>query len=42
MAAVQTWSQLRYQRVVRQERAQQRADAGHNERMGRLQAQGGP
>lgn len=41
MAAVQTWSQLRYQRVVRQELAQQRADAGHNERMRQLQAQEG-
>ncbi len=41
MAAVQTWSQLRYQRVLRQEQAQQRADAEHNERLGRLQAQEG-
>lgn len=41
MAAVQTWSQLRYQRVLRQEQAQQRADDEHNERLGQLQAQEG-
>ncbi len=39
-AALQTWSQLRYQRVVRQEIAQQKADADHNERLGQLQDQG--
>ena len=33
-AAVQTWAQLRHQQVTRQERAQQCADARHNERMG--------
>ena len=38
-AAVQTWAQLRHQRVARQELAQQRADANHNERMGQLQVQ---
>ena len=38
-AAVQTWAQLRHQRVARQEIAQQRADARHNQRMGELQAQ---
>ena len=41
-AAVQTWAQLRYQRVIGQELAQQRADADHNERMGQLQTQEGP
>ncbi|MCY3537329.1 MAG: hypothetical protein OXG70_00115 [Cyanobacteria bacterium MAG IRC1_bin_28] len=41
-AAVQTWAQLRHQRVARQEIAQQQADARHNERMGRLQAEEGP
>jgi len=40
-AAVQTWAQLRHQRVVRQELAQQRADERHNERMRQLQAQEG-
>lgn len=38
-AAVQTWAQLRHQRVARQEIAQQRADEDHNQRMGELQAQ---
>ena len=38
-AAVQTWAQLRHQRVARQEIAQQRADENHNQRMGELQAQ---
>ncbi|KKZ11135.1 MAG: hypothetical protein TE42_08605 [Candidatus Synechococcus spongiarum SP3] len=38
-AAVQTWAQLRHQRVGRQELAQQRADARHNERMVQLQRQ---
>ncbi|HBP53089.1 MAG TPA: hypothetical protein DD643_01465 [Synechococcus sp. UBA8638] len=37
-AAVQTWAQLRHQQVARQETAQQRADANHNERMSHLQA----
>ena len=37
-AAVQTWAQLRHQRVARQESAQQRADAHHNERMATLHA----
>ena len=41
-AAVQTWAQLRYQRVVRQELAQQRADTAHNEHMGQLQTQEAP
>ncbi|MCY4174366.1 MAG: hypothetical protein OXF25_09985 [Cyanobacteria bacterium MAG CAR3_bin_5] len=41
-AAVQTWAQLRHQRVARQELAQQQADARHNERMSRLQALEGP
>ncbi len=38
-AAVQTWAQLRHQRVARQETAQRRADEDHNQRMGDLQAQ---
>ena len=35
-AAVQTWAQLRHQRVMRQELAQQQADASHNGRMDQL------
>ena len=38
-AAVQTWAQLRHQRVARQETAQQRADAEHNEEMRQLEIQ---
>jgi len=41
-AAVQTWAQLRHQRVARQELAQKQADARHNEHMRQLQAQEGP
>ncbi|MYC49176.1 MAG: hypothetical protein F4X50_02605 [Synechococcus sp. SB0662_bin_14] len=38
-AAVQTWAQLRHQRVARQEIAQQQADAHHNQRMDQLHAE---
>ena len=38
-AAVQTWAQLRHQRVALQEIAQQRTDARHNQLMVDLQAQ---
>ncbi|MYA91653.1 MAG: hypothetical protein F4Y10_07880 [Synechococcus sp. SB0663_bin_10] len=38
-AAVQTWAQLRHQRVARQEIAQQQADTRHNEHMDQLHAE---